>query len=154
MPELDILAIQEILPHRYPFLLVDRILEMGDDYIVGIKNVTMNEPHFMGHFPEFPVMPGVLITEAMAQTGGVLVLSQLPDRKGKLVLLVSVEEAKFRKPVVPGDQLRMDVKILKRKATVVKMEAKATVNGQLVSECIAMCKLATREEAGFPAASV
>src|ERR1043166_3470051 len=102
MPVMDIQAIREILPHRYPMLLVDRITELEAERIVGIKNVTVNEPFFNGHFPDFPVMPGVLIVEAMAQTAGVLVLKNIPDRHNKLVLLVSVENARFRKPVVPG----------------------------------------------------
>src|SRR5277367_2354741 len=121
MAVIDIQGIREILPHRYPFLLVDRIEELEAERIVGIKNVTINEPFFNGHFPDFPVMPGVLIVEAMAQVAGVLVLSQIPDRKSKLVLLASVEEAKFRKPVVPGDTLRMEMKVLKRKVSVDKM---------------------------------
>src|SRR5580693_3134400 len=104
MPILDITEIRAILPHRYPFLLVDRIVEMESDRIVGIKSVTANEPFFQGHFPDFPVMPGVLIVEAMAQTAGVLVLKTIADRDKKLVLLVAIENAKFRKPVVPGDQ--------------------------------------------------
>ncbi len=116
MPALDIDAIREILPHRYPFLLVDRIEELEGDRVVGIKCVTVNEPFFVGHFPEFPVMPGVLIVEAMAQVAGVLVLSQIPDRKNKLVLLATIEEAKFRKPVRPGDRLRIEMTIAKRKA--------------------------------------
>src|SRR5579862_2010507 len=98
MPLLDIQAIRDILPHRYPMLLVDAILELEEERIVGIKNVTVNEPFFAGHFPEFPVMPGVLIIEAMAQTAGVLVLGQIPDRENKLVFLASVERAKFRRP--------------------------------------------------------
>ena len=105
MPVLDTDEIRKILPHRYPMLLVDKILELDETHIVGIKNVTSNEPFFNGHFPDFPVMPGVLIIEAMAQTAGVQVLSTIPDRGSKLVLLASVEEAKFRKPVRPGDQL-------------------------------------------------
>ena len=117
MPVLDIEAIRDILPHRYPFLMVDRIIEMEAERIVGIKNVSVNEPFFMGHFPDFPVMPGVLITEAMAQVAGVLVLSSIPDRKSKLVLLASVEEAKFRKQVRPGDQLRIEMKMIRRKAS-------------------------------------
>src|SRR5579872_55408 len=121
MPILVIIEIRGILPHRYPFLLVDRIIEMEPERIVGIKNVTHNEPHFTGHFPDFPVMPGVLIIEAMAQTAGVLVLSTIPDRERKLVLLVAVENARFRRPVVPGDTLRMEMKVLKRKASVAKM---------------------------------
>ena len=105
MDTLDINEIRRILPHRYPMLLVDRIVEFEAERIVGIKNVTANEPFFSGHFPDFPVMPGVLIVEAMAQTAGVLVLNSVEDRASKLVLLVSIEYAKFRKPVVPGDQL-------------------------------------------------
>src|SRR6476469_3226563 len=101
MPVMDIQAIREILPHRYPMLLVDRIEELEADRIVGIKNVTVNEPFFNGHFPDYPVMPGVLIVEAMAQVAGVLVLSQIPDRKSKLVLLAGVNEAKLRKQARP-----------------------------------------------------
>jgi len=145
MPVLDIQAIREILPHRYPMLLVDCIVEMEEERIVGIKNVTINEPFFVGHFPDFPVMPGVLIVEAMAQVAGVLVLSHIPDRKNKLVLLASVDEAKFRKPVVPGDQLRIEMMVTKRKASVAKMHGKATVDGVVVAEAILMCKLADRE---------
>src|SRR5579859_5794846 len=106
MPILEINQIRRILPHRYPMLLVDAIVELEAERIVGIKNVTANEPFFMGHFPDFPVMPGVLVVEAMAQVAGVLVLSQIPDRHSKLVLLASIEEAKFRRPVIPGNQLR------------------------------------------------
>jgi beta-hydroxyacyl-ACP dehydratase FabZ len=146
MPVLDINAIQDILPHRYPFLLVDRILDFDEEHIVGIKNVTVNEPFFQGHFPDFPVMPGVLITEAMAQVAGILVLRSIPDRKSKLVLLASVDEAKFRKPVRPGDQLRIEMKMEKRKATVVKMRGEATVDGVVVAEAVLMCKLADRPE--------
>lgn len=142
MAVLDIQAIRDILPHRYPMLLVDRIVEMEAERIVGIKNVTANEPFFQGHFPEFPVMPGVLIVEAMAQTAGVLVLKSLEDRKRKLVLLVSIEEAKFRRPVLPGDQLRMEMKVLRRKATLAKMSGLATVDGVVVAEAVVMCKLA------------
>jgi 3-hydroxyacyl-[acyl-carrier-protein] dehydratase len=144
MPVLDIQAIREILPHRYPMLLVDRIEVLEEERIVGIKNVTTNEPFFSGHFPDFPVMPGVLIVEAMAQVAGVLVLSQIPDRKNKLVLLASVNEAKFRKPVRPGDQLRIEMKVTKRKATIAKMHGTATVEGAVVAEAEMMCKLADR----------
>jgi len=146
MPILDIQAIRDILPHRYPMLLVDRIEELEEERIVGIKNVTANEPFFMGHFPEFPVMPGVLIVEAMAQVAGVLVLKQIPDRKSKLVLLASIEQAKFRRPVRPGDQLRMEMKITRRKATIAKMHGQATVDGNVVAEVEVMCKLAERTD--------
>jgi 3-hydroxyacyl-[acyl-carrier-protein] dehydratase len=146
MPILDVNEIRRILPHRYPMLLVDRIVELEAERIVGIKNVTVNEPFFMGHFPDYPVMPGVLIVEAMAQTAGVLVLKSIPDRESKLVLLVSIEFAKFRRPVLPGDQLRMELIMIKRKASVAKMSGKATVDGVLVAEAIVMCKLADKNE--------
>lgn len=145
MPVLDIEAIRKILPHRYPMLLVDRIVELEPDRIVGIKNVTANEPFFNGHFPDFPVMPGVLIVEAMAQVAGVLVLKEIPDRANKAVLLASVDSAKFRRPVVPGDQLRMEMKVRKRKASVALMYGTATVDGVVVAEVEVMCKLADRQ---------
>jgi beta-hydroxyacyl-ACP dehydratase FabZ len=150
---LDIDAIREILPHRYPFLLVDAILELEPERIVGIKNVTYNEPFMMGHFPDYPVMPGVLIVEAMAQVAGVLVLKSLPDRASKLVLLASIEEAKFRRQVRPGDMLRIEMMVGKRKASVAKMYGKATVDGVVVAEARVMCKLADRvvEETPSPA---
>jgi len=147
MAILDIEAIREILPHRYPFLLVDRILELEPERIVGIKNVTINEPFFAGHFPNYPVMPGVLIIEAMAQVAGVLVLKQIPDRHNKLVFLAAVENAKFRKPVLPGDQLRIEMKVGKRKASVAKMYGQATVDGVVVAEAEVLCKLADKEPA-------
>ncbi len=147
MAVLENIDIRDILPHRYPMLLVDRILEIEEDRIVGMKNVTANEPFFMGHFPEYPVMPGVLIVEAMAQVGGVLVLKTVPDRKSKLVLFASIEEAKFRRPVLPGDTLIIECKTLKRKETVVKMQGTARVGGQVVAEGIVMCKLVDRPAA-------
>jgi len=146
MTVLDINEIRAILPHRYPFLLVDRVVEPEGERVVGIKNVTANEPFFQGHFPDFPVMPGVLIIEAMAQTAGVLVLSTIPDRHNKLVLLVAVENARFRKPVVPGDTLRMERKGLKHKASVAKMAGVATAEGAVVAEVEVMCKLADKQE--------
>ena len=143
---LDIKEIQKILPHRPPFLLVDRIIEMEPrKRVVGLKNVTMNEAFFIGHFPGYPIMPGVLIVEAMAQTGGVLVLSDVPDRERKLVLFAGIEEAKFRQPVVPGDQLRLELEVLALRKTVVKMRAHATVDGRLVAEAIIMCVIVERE---------
>lgn len=128
-------------------LLVDRVIELEAERIVGIKCVTQNEPFFQGHFPDYPVMPGVLIVEALAQTAGVLVLSQVPDRHRKLVLLASITSAKFRRPVVPGDTLRLEMAVLKRKASVAVMAGKATVDGQVVAEAEMMCSLADKQDA-------
>lgn len=144
MPTLDIEEIRKILPHRFPMLLVDRILELEPDRIVGIKNVTVNEPFFQGHFPDFPVMPGVLIVEAMAQVAGVLVLKGIEDRASKLVLLAGIDSAKFRRPVLPGDQLRIEMTVVKKKASVAKMRGVATVDGNVVAEVEVLCKLADR----------
>ena len=132
---LDITQIQAILPHRYPFLLVDRIIEyeMGKR-VVGIKNVTMNEPFFQGHFPGAPVMPGVLIVEAMAQTAGVMMLASIPDRESKLVFFTGIDGAKFRKPVVPGDQLRLELTVLKYRGRYIRLRGEAYVDGVLVAE--------------------
>ncbi len=138
---MDVQEISEILPHRYPMLMVDRILEITEDSIVGVKNVTANEPHFTGHFPGYPVMPGVMIIEAMAQVAGVLVAKLAPHTRGRIMFLASVEDAKFRRPVVPGDQLRVEMKLLRLKATVAKMQGRATVDGQLAAEATLMCKL-------------
>jgi 3-hydroxyacyl-[acyl-carrier-protein] dehydratase len=154
MTPLDIDAIRAILPHRYPFLLVDRIIEMDAAHVVGIKNVTANEPFFLGHFPDYPVMPGVTIIEAMAQTAGVQVLSSIPDRRKKLVFLVAVDNARFRKPVRPGDQLRIEMRVIKRKGMVAKMAGHATVDGFLVAEAEVMCKLQDREEKAAPSPSL
>jgi 3-hydroxyacyl-[acyl-carrier-protein] dehydratase len=132
---LDITQIQAILPHRYPFLLVDRIIEFEENKrIVGIKNVTLNEPFFQGHFPGAPVMPGVLIIEAMAQTAGVLMLGKIPDRDTKLVFFTGIDGAKFRKPVVPGDQLLMELTVLRYRPRYIKLNGTAYVDGVLVAE--------------------
>jgi beta-hydroxyacyl-ACP dehydratase FabZ len=147
MPTLDNIQIRDILPHRYPFLLVDKIVEMEPDRVVAIKNVTANEQFFTGHFPEYPVMPGVLIIEAMAQAAGVLVLSSVENRHSKLVLFASIEEAKFRRQVLPGDTLRIEMKILKQKATAVKARGQATVDGQVVAEATVMCVIADKPAA-------
>ena len=134
MPVLDIEAIKEILPHRYPFLLVDRILELEPGKrAVGIKNVTANEPFFQGHFPQRAVMPGVLIIEAMAQVGGVMILS-VDEHKGKLAYLGTVDGAKFRRPVVPGDTLTLEVELLRLRGNMGKVRCVARVGDEPVSE--------------------
>jgi 3-hydroxyacyl-[acyl-carrier-protein] dehydratase len=135
MSSIDINDIRSVLPHRYPFLLVDRIREIElDRRVVGIKNVTVNEPFFQGHFPDRPIMPGVLILEAMAQVGGVLAMKSSPASGSPVVYLTGVDNAKFRKPVVPGDQLRFEVEVLKRRPPFWKMQAKAYVETDLVCE--------------------
>jgi 3-hydroxyacyl-[acyl-carrier-protein] dehydratase len=146
---LDVVEIQKLLPHRYPFLMVDAILEVErHKRIVGIKNVTINEFYFQGHFPGKPVMPGVLILEAVAQTGGLLLLLDIPDRENKLLYFVAVDGARFRRPVVPGDQLRIEVKVLNWRGDFCKLEGRATVNGQLAAEGTVMCKMIDREPPG------
>ncbi len=130
---MNILEIQKMLPHRYPFLLVDRILEIEPNVkAVGIKNVTINEPFFQGHFPDHPIMPGVLIVEAMAQVSGIL--SFQSGAKGNAVYFMSIEKAKFRKPVVPGDQLRFEVSVLQHRNKVWKFAGQALVDEKLVAE--------------------
>ena len=144
---LDINEIQQILPHRPPFLLVDRIVELEPSKrIVGIKNVSMNEPFFVGHFPSFPVMPGVLIIEAMAQTGGILVMRDVPDASHRLVYFAAIEEAKFRRPVRPGDQLRLEVEVLSRKTTFCRMKGHAYVDGELACEAVILWKIMEKEK--------
>ncbi len=132
---MDVPGIQKLLPHRYPFALVDRIIEfVPGEKAVGIKNVTMNEPHFQGHFPGRPIMPGVLILEAMAQVGGV-VLTQMTDLQGGLFVFAGIDKARFRRPVVPGDQLIITSELLVvKQRRFGKMKAQATVDGQLVAE--------------------
>jgi len=143
--QLDITQIQAILPHRYPFLLVDRIIEFEPrQRVVGIKNVTLNEPFFAGHFPGAPVMPGVLIVEAMAQTAGVLILANLPDRENKLVFFTGIDGAKFRRPVVPGDQLRIEMTVLRLRAAYTRLRGEAYVDGQLVAEALISSALVDR----------
>ena len=142
---MDVVAIQGILPHRYPFLLVDRILEIEPGKrIVGIKNVTVNEEFFQGHFPGKPVMPGVLIIEAMAQVGGVLLLMDVENRQDKLVYFMGIDEARFRRPVVPGDQIRFELEVLRLKAIVCKLQCKAFVDGALVAEAVIMSSMVDR----------
>jgi beta-hydroxyacyl-ACP dehydratase FabZ len=127
--------IMKFLPHRYPFLLVDRILELEPEQrIVGLKNVTINEQFFQGHFPGAPVMPGVLIIESMAQVAGVLIYRDLPDKERKLIYFTGIENAKFRRPVVPGDQLHVEMRLLNRRNNFGKMHGRATVENKLVAE--------------------
>ena len=130
---LDINMIQKILPHRYPFLLVDRIIEITEKKVTGIKNVTINEPFFQGHFPGHPIMPGVLIVEAMAQVGGVGALN-MKENLGKLAYFLSIDNTRFRKPVVPGDVLKIEVDLLKIKMGIMKVHATAKVGDEIVSE--------------------
>ena len=144
---MDINEIQQIIPHRYPMLLIDRVLELEPlKKIVAIKNVTMNEQVFQGHFPGAPVYPGVYIIEAMAQAGAVLLFREVPDRESKLLFFTGIEEAKFRKPVAPGDQLRLEVTVLKYKMGYAKLRAEATVNGQLVAEAVISSALADKNK--------
>jgi 3-hydroxyacyl-[acyl-carrier-protein] dehydratase len=140
--------IKRVLPHRYPFLLVDRILSMElGQHIVGLKNVTVNEPFFVGHFPNNPIMPGVLIVEAMAQVAGILALLSTPENLGNQNLyLMSLDKVRFRRPVVPGDQLILDLKILRGGKKFFKMEGKATVDDSLVAEAELMAMVGKKED--------
>src|ERR1700730_57399 len=143
---LDINGIQKILPHRPPFLLVDAIEEIEQwKRIVGIKNVTMNENYFQGHFPGKPIMPGVLILESMAQTGGLLLLQEIPDRENKLLYFVAIDNARFRRPVVPGDQLRLEMNVVAWRGNFCKLEGRASVDGVLAAEATLMCMMVDRD---------
>ena len=142
---LDINDILHILPHRFHFLLIDRVIDLvRKQRIVAIKNVSINEPFFAGHFPNMPIMPGVLIVEAMAQAGGVLLLTEYEDRNEKLVLFTGIERARFRRPVVPGDQLRIEVQVKVWRGTAGRMEGKAYVGDKLVAEANVSCRLVDR----------
>lgn len=133
----DIEWIMSVIPHRYPLLLVDRVLEIEPKKrIVAIKNVTVNEEFFSGHFPGHPVMPGVLVIEAMAQAGGVLLMHDVPDRHNKLIYFTTINKAKFRRPVVPGDQLRIEIEILRLREIFCKLSARALVDGQVAAEAV------------------
>jgi len=143
---LDINMIQKILPHRYPFLLVDKMVEVSEKRAVGLKNVTINEPFFQGHFPGHPIMPGVLIMEAMAQVGGVAALAA-KENIGKLAYFLSIDNARFRKPVLPGDVLRLEVDFVKAKMNVIKMRGIAKVGDDLVAEADLMFAFINPDEA-------
>lgn len=141
----DIQDILGFLPHRYPFLLIDRIVEFEPKQrIVAIKNVTINEPFFQGHFPGYPIMPGVLVIEAMAQAGGILIMRETPDRDEKLVVFTGIERAKFRRPVTPGDQLRIDIDVLSFRPRAGRIQGRATVDGKLACEATLTCQVVPR----------
>ena len=141
----DIQEILEFLPHRYPFLLIDRIVEFEPrKRLVAIKNVTINEPFFQGHFPGYPIMPGVLVVEAMAQAGGIIMMHELPDRHEKLAVFTGIEKAKFRKPVTPGDQLRIEVNVLAFRSRMGRIQGRALVDDKLACEATLTCQVVTR----------
>jgi beta-hydroxyacyl-ACP dehydratase FabZ len=140
----DISEILAVMPHRYPFLLIDRVLEMDETTIRAVKNVTVNEPHFLGHFPEVPVMPGVLVVEAMAQAGGFLLFSQVDEREDKLIYFTGIDKCRFRKPVVPGDQLIFEVELVAKRSTFAKIKGRALVDDEVVCEAEMMSALAAR----------
>ena len=141
----DIQGILDLLPHRYPFLLVDRVLEYErGKRLVALKNVTMNEPFFQGHFPGYPIMPGVLVVEAMAQAGAILMMSEIPDRHKKLIVFTGIDGVKFRRAVTPGDQIRFEVEVLHFRSRMGKMAGKAFVDGKLVCEATLTSALVPR----------
>ena len=145
---LDINQIMAILPHRYPFLLIDRIVELErKKRIVALKNVTINEPFFQGHFPGMPIMPGVLVVEAMAQAGGTLLLTEFPDPERVLIMFAGIERARFRRPVTPGDQLRITVEVLAWRGTAGRMEGKAYLGDKVAAEAIITCRVVQRKPA-------
>jgi 3-hydroxyacyl-[acyl-carrier-protein] dehydratase len=149
----DIQEILGLLPHRYPFLLIDRVIEFErGKRLVAIKNVTMNEPHFQGHFPDVPIMPGVLVIEAMAQAGAIIMMSEIPDREKKLAVFTGIEKAKFRSQVTPGDQLRIEVEVLAFRSRMGRMEARATVDGKLACQATLSCAIVNRTRETEPAA--
>jgi len=141
----NIQEIMDFLPHRYPFLLIDRVIEFeSTKRLVAIKNVTINEPFFQGHFPGYPIMPGVLVVEAMAQAGGMIMMAEIPDREKKLVVFTGIERAKFRRPVTPGDQLRIEVEVLSMRSRAGRIEGKAIVNGKVACEATLTCQVVPR----------
>ncbi|MGA2046337.1 MAG: 3-hydroxyacyl-ACP dehydratase FabZ [Terracidiphilus sp.] len=147
----NIQEIMDFLPHRYPFLLIDRIIEFeSTKRLVAIKNVTINEPFFQGHFPGYPIMPGVLVVEAMAQAGGMIMMAEIPDRAKKLVVFTGIERAKFRRPVTPGDQLRIEVEVLSFRTRAGRIEGKALVNGKLACEATLTCQVVPRVREARP----
>ena len=142
---MDIRQIMSILPHRYPFLLIDRVLEVSrKKRIVALKNVTMNEQFFQGHFPDYAIMPGVLMVEAIAQAGGVLLLPEVPEYETKLMVFSGIDRARFRRPVTPGDQLRIEVDVLNWKPRAARLEGKVFVAGKLVCEAVILCQVVPR----------
>ena len=140
----DINDILAVMPHRYPFLLIDRVLEMGESSLRAMKNVTINEPFFQGHFPGTPVMPGVLVVEAMAQAAGFLLLCQVEDRDDKLIYFTGIDKCRFRKPVVPGDQLIFEVDVVAKRSSFAKISGRALVDGEIVCEAQMMSAMADR----------